>query len=31
MPSAISQAKVFVESQAAKWVDCVQNALLEFW
>jgi hypothetical protein len=31
MLSAISQAKVFVESQAANWIICVQKPLLDFW
>jgi hypothetical protein len=31
MLSVISQANVFVESQADKRVICVQNILLEFW
>jgi hypothetical protein len=26
-----SQAKVFVESQAAKKVNCVQKPLLDYW
>jgi hypothetical protein len=29
--NVISQAKVFVESQAAKRVNCVQKTPLEFW
>jgi hypothetical protein len=31
MFSVISQTKVFVESQAAKRVNCAQKTLLEFW
>jgi hypothetical protein len=31
MLSVISQAKVFVESQAAERVNCVQKTLPEFW
>ena len=31
MLTLISQAKVFVESQAAKRVNCVQKTLPEFW
>ena len=27
----ISQAKVFVESQAAKRVNCMQKTLLDYW
>ena len=27
----ISQAKVFVESQAAKTVNCMQKTLLDYW
>jgi hypothetical protein len=27
----ISQAKVFVESQAAKRVNCLQKTLLDYW
>jgi hypothetical protein len=27
----ISQAEVFVESQAAKRVNCVQKTLLDYW
>ena len=27
----ISQAKVFVESQTAKRVNCVQKTLLDYW
>jgi hypothetical protein len=27
----ISQAKVFVESQVAKRVNCVQKTLLDYW
>jgi hypothetical protein len=29
--SVISQAEVFMESRAAKKVNCVQKTLLEFW
>jgi len=31
MLGVISQAKVFVESQAAKRVNCVQKTLLDYW
>jgi hypothetical protein len=31
MLGVISQAKVFVESQAAKRVNCVQKVLLDYW
>jgi hypothetical protein len=31
MIGVISQAKVFVESQAAKRVNCVQETLLDHW
>jgi hypothetical protein len=31
MLGVISQAKVFVESQAAKRVNCVQKTLLGYW
>ena len=31
MLGVISQAKVFVESQAAKIVNCVQKTLLDYW
>jgi hypothetical protein len=31
MLSVISQAKVLVESPAAKRVNCAQKTLLEFW
>jgi hypothetical protein len=31
MLGVISQAKVFVESQAAKSVNCVQKTLLDYW
>jgi hypothetical protein len=31
MLGVISQAKVFVESQAAKRVNCMQITLLDYW
>ena len=31
MLGVISQAKVFVESQAAKRVNCMQKTLLDYW
>ena len=31
MLGVISQAKVFVESQAANSVNCVQKTLLDYW
>ena len=31
MHGVISQAKVFVESQVAKRVNCVQKTLLDYW
>jgi len=31
MLGVISQAKVFVESQTAKRVNCVQKTLLDYW
>jgi hypothetical protein len=31
MLGVISQAKMFVESQAAKSVSCVQKTLLDYW
>ena len=31
MLGVISEAKVFVESQAAKRVNCVQKTLLDYW
>jgi hypothetical protein len=31
MLGVIPQAKVFVESQAAKRVNCVQKTLLDYW
>ena len=31
MLGVISQAKVFVESQAGKRVNCVQKTLLDYW
>ena len=31
MLGVISQAKVFVENQAAKRVNCVQKTLLDYW
>jgi hypothetical protein len=31
MLGVISQAKVFVESQAAKRVNCMQQTLLDYW
>jgi len=31
MLGVISQAKVFVEIQAAKRVNCVQKTLLDYW
>jgi len=31
MLGVISQAKVFVGSQAAKKVNCVQKTLLDYW
>jgi hypothetical protein len=31
MLGVISQAKVFVASQAAKSVNCVQKTLLDYW
>ena len=31
MLGLISQAKVFVENQAAKRVNCVQKTLLDYW
>jgi hypothetical protein len=31
MLGVISQAKVFVETQAAKRVNCVQKTLLHYW
>jgi hypothetical protein len=31
MLGVISQTKVFVESQAAKRVNCVQKTLLDYW
>jgi hypothetical protein len=31
MLGVISQAKVFVESQVAKRVNCVQKTLLDYW
>jgi hypothetical protein len=31
MLGVISQAKVFVEIQAAKKINCVQKTQLEFW
>ena len=31
MLGVISQAKVFVESQEAKRVNCVQKTLLDYW
>jgi hypothetical protein len=31
MLGVFSQAKVFVESQAAKKVNCVQKTLLDYW
>jgi hypothetical protein len=31
MLGVISQAKVFVESQAAKRVNCMQKTLLYYW
>jgi len=31
MLGVISQAKVFVESQAAKRVNCVHKTLLDYW
>jgi hypothetical protein len=31
MLGVISQAKVFVESQVAKRVNCVQETLLDYW
>jgi len=31
MLDVISQAKVFVESQVAKRVNCLQKTLLDYW
>jgi hypothetical protein len=31
MHDVISQAKVFVENQAAKGVNCVQKTLVDYW
>jgi len=31
MLGVISQAKVFVERQAAKRINCVQKTLLDYW
>jgi hypothetical protein len=31
MLGVISQAKMFVESQAAKRINCVQKTLLDYW